>query len=215
MADNIKLCKNLCIYLFISKYAVRFIYIKKNQLQKRNKLNNRIWRAGTFQHKVKNIILNLNISKKVLKLRYVKHEEYFLLILTKSAEIWVGNRKDTGRIKKRTNWRNHTDENKLYKIKNAASSIDGISGTSAGSWVRFRFLQRKKLILCFKQNSKTIANTEVCHTRSNMKPLSVDSRWTKYEPCGSKPRLFGRTSNRFTYLFLLMIAEQGWNHSSY
>jgi len=78
-------------------------------------------------------------------------------------------------------------------------------------------LQHKNLILClcFKQNSKIIINTVVCHTRSTMKPSSVESSWTKYEPCGSKTRLFGRTSNRFTYLFLFVIAEQGWNHSSY
>lgn len=76
-------------------------------------------------------------------------------------------------------------------------------------------LEHNKLRLCFKQNSKIIKNTEVCHTRSTMKPSSVDSNWTKYEPCSSKSRLFGRISNWFTYLFLFVFAEQSGNHSGY
>jgi len=84
-----------------------------------------------------------------LKLRYIKHEKYFLLILTKWAETVVWNRKDIGRIKKRTNWRNHTGENKSYKIKNAAASIDGISDTVAGSWVRCRFLSAQEIKTVF------------------------------------------------------------------
>ena len=111
-----------------------------------------------------------------MKLRCVKHEEYFLPILTKLAEIWVGDRRDNGRIKKRTKCRNHavTRTNRPNSRTLQQVSMELViqwqgHGSGADS------LEHKKLRLCYKQNSKVIINAEICHRRSTMKPSSVDS----------------------------------------